>query len=134
MWDGDEVDLAALEVEQVFVDGCQEWLLDSAGRLHVDDEMMAEAAAVHAAAKPVETLLVADAMTGQDAVNVAQSFHARLNLTGIVLTKLDGTAKGGIVLAIEQQLQLPVKLVGVGEGKDDLIAFDPVDYVDALLS
>ena len=100
-------------------------LLDSAGRLHVDDEMMAEAAAVHAAAKPVETLLVADAMTGQDAVNVAQSFHARLNLTGIVLTRVDGDARGGAALSMRSVTGCPIKLIGSGEKLDALEAFHP---------
>ena len=100
-------------------------LLDSAGRLHVDDEMMAEAAAVHAAAKPVETLLVADAMTGQDAVNVAQSFHARLNLTGIVLTRVDGDARGGAALSMCSVTGCPIKLIGSGEKLDALEAFHP---------
>ncbi|MHB1218587.1 MAG: signal recognition particle protein [Alphaproteobacteria bacterium] len=100
-------------------------LLDSAGRLHVDDEMMAEAAAVHEAAKPVETLLVADAMTGQDAVNVAQSFHARLKLTGIVLTRVDGDARGGAALSMRGVTGCPIKLIGSGEKLDALEAFHP---------
>jgi len=100
-------------------------LLDSAGRLHVDDEMMAEAAAVHAATKPVETLLVADAMTGQDAVNVAQSFHARLNLTGIVLTRVDGDARGGAALSMRSVTGCPIKLIGSGEKLDALETFHP---------
>ena len=75
-------------------------VLDTAGRLHVDEELMDEAAAVQSATKPIETLLVADSLTGQDAVNSAQDFHSRLGLTGIVLTKMDGDARGGAALSV----------------------------------
>ena len=80
----------------------------------------------------VETLLVLDASTGQNAVNQAKSFKEAANITGIVLTKLDGTAKGGIIIPIRNELDIPVKLVGVGEKIDDLQPFDPRDYVEAL--
>ena len=100
-------------------------LLDTAGRLHVDDELMAEAAAVGAAVSPVETLLVADAMTGQDAVNVAEAFHARIGLTGIVLTRVDGDARGGAALSMRAVTGCPIKLIGVGEGLDALEPFHP---------
>ena len=79
-----------------------------------------------------ETLLVLDATTGQNAVNQAKDFKEAAGITGIILTKLDGTAKGGIVFAISNELKLPVKYVGVGEGIDDLIPFDPKDFVEAL--
>ncbi|MEE9523669.1 MAG: signal recognition particle-docking protein FtsY, partial [Thermodesulfovibrionales bacterium] len=81
---------------------------------------------------PHETLLVVDATTGQNALRQAQLFNEAVGVTAIVLTKLDGTAKGGIVIAIKKELNLPVRLVGVGEGIDDLIDFDPEQFVDAL--
>ncbi len=90
-------------------------LLDTAGRLAVDAEMMAEAAAVRDAAKPHETLLVADAMTGQDAVTVASSFHDKVGLTGIMLTRVDGDARGGAALSMRAVSGCPIKLMGVGE-------------------
>jgi signal recognition particle subunit SRP54 len=100
-------------------------LLDTAGRLHVDDELMAEAAAVRDAVGPVETLLVVDAMTGQDAVNVAQSFKDKVGVTGIVLTRVDGDARGGAALSMRQVTGCPIKLIGVGEKLDALEAFHP---------
>ncbi len=100
-------------------------LLDTAGRLHVDDELMEEAAAVGGAVSPVETLLVADAMTGQDAVNVAAAFHTRIGLTGIILTRVDGDARGGAALSMRAVTGCPIKLIGVGEGLDALETFHP---------
>ncbi len=100
-------------------------LLDTAGRLHIDDEMMAEAVAVRDAVGPVETLLVADAMTGQDAVNVALGFHERIGLTGIVLTRVDGDARGGAALSMRAVTGCPIKLIGVGEKLDALEDFHP---------
>jgi signal recognition particle subunit SRP54 len=100
-------------------------LLDTAGRLHIDDELMAEVAEVRDAVQPVETLLVADAMTGQDAVNVAQSFRDRVGLTGIVLTRVDGDARGGAALSMRAVTQCPIKLIGVGEKLDALEDFHP---------
>ena len=100
-------------------------LLDTAGRLHVDDELMEEAAAVGGAVSPVEILLVADAMTGQDAVNVAAAFHTRIGLTGIILTRVDGDARGGAALSMRAVTGCPIKLIGVGEGLDALETFHP---------
>ena len=80
-----------------------------------------------------EVLLVLDATTGQNALAQAREFTSAVTVTGIVLTKLDGTAKGGIVIAVQRELGLPVKLVGLGEGVEDLVAFDPDEFVDALL-
>ena len=98
-------------------------LLDTAGRLHIDEELMAEVAAVRDAVKPVESLLVADAMTGQDAVNVAKSFNERVGVTGIVLTRVDGDARGGAALSMRQVTGRPIKLIGVGEKLDALEDF-----------
>ncbi|HUP19489.1 MAG TPA: signal recognition particle protein [Gemmatimonadota bacterium] len=100
-------------------------LIDTAGRLHVDEEMMAEVERVVAAARPTETLLVADGMAGQDAVRVAEAFAARLPLTGIVLTKMDGDARGGAALSIHAVTGLPIKFVGMGERLDALEPFHP---------
>ena len=100
-------------------------ILDTAGRLSVDAELMAEIAAVNAAVKPVETLLVVDAMTGQDAVSVAQAFVAAVPVTGLVLTKIDGDARGGAALSISAVTGVPVKFLGTGEKTDALEAFHP---------
>jgi signal recognition particle subunit SRP54 len=100
-------------------------MLDTAGRLHVDDELMAEAASVHQATGPHETLLVVDAMTGQDAVNVATTFRDRLTLTGVVLTRVDGDARGGAALSMRAVTGCPIKLMGVGEKLDALEDFHP---------
>ena len=100
-------------------------LLDTAGRLHIDEELMAEVAAVRDAIKPAESLLVADAMTGQDAVNVAKSFNERIGVTGIVLTRVDGDARGGAALSMRQVTGRPIKLIGVGEKLDALEDFHP---------
>ena len=99
-------------------------LLDSAGRLTIDDEMMQEVVALSETAKPVETLLVADALTGQDAVSLARGFNARLQLTGIVLTRVDGDARGGAALSMRAATGCPIKLLGVGEKLDALEPFD----------
>jgi signal recognition particle subunit SRP54 len=100
-------------------------ILDTAGRLTVDEALMAEIAAVSAAVKPVETLLVVDAMTGQEAVGVAQAFAAAVPLTGLVLTKIDGDARGGAALSISAVTGLPVKFLGTGEKTDALEVFHP---------
>jgi signal recognition particle subunit SRP54 len=100
-------------------------ILDTAGRLHVDAELMGELVRIKAAVVPQEILLVADAMTGQDAVNVAESFDAQLNLTGVILTKLDGDARGGAALSIRAVTGKPIKLVGMGEKLDALESFHP---------
>lgn len=100
-------------------------ILDTAGRLHVDDELMHELEEIQALVKPDEVLLVADAMTGQDAVKVAEAFHARLHLTGVALTKLDGDARGGAALSIRKVTGCPIKLASIGEKLADLEPFHP---------
>ena len=100
-------------------------LLDTAGRLHVDEELMAECAAVRDASVPAETLLVADALTGQDAVNVASAFHERIGLTGIALTRVDGDGRGGAALSMRAVTGCPIKLIGVGEKLDAIEPFHP---------
>lgn len=100
-------------------------LIDTAGRLHVDQEMMDELRQIRDAVQPHEILLVVDAMTGQDAVNVAERFHRELSLTGIVLTKLDGDTRGGAALSVKEVTNCPIKFVGMGEKMDALEPFHP---------
>jgi signal recognition particle subunit SRP54 len=100
-------------------------LVDTAGRLHIDEQMMAEIKAIHAAVKPVETLFVVDSMTGQDAANTARVFNEALPLTGIILTKTDGDARGGAALSIRQITGKPIKFMGSGEKIEALEAFYP---------
>lgn len=100
-------------------------LVDTAGRLHVDDSMMAEIQALHAAVKPIETLFVVDAMTGQDAANTAKAFNDALPLTGVILTKADGDARGGAALSIRHITGKPIKFIGMGEKVDALEPFHP---------
>jgi fused signal recognition particle receptor len=114
-------------------------LADTAGRLHTKSNLMEELAKVRRVAdrppgEVLEVLLVLDATTGQNGMAQARQFTEAAKLTGVVLTKLDGTAKGGIVIAVERELGLPVKLVGLGERLDDLVEFDPQEFVTALLS
>jgi signal recognition particle subunit SRP54 len=100
-------------------------ILDTAGRLHIDDELMAEVAAVRDIARPHETLLVADALTGQDAVRIADEFNKRVGVTGMVLTRLDGDARGGAALSMRAVTGKPIKLAGMGERLDALEPFHP---------
>ena len=100
-------------------------LIDTAGRLHIDDELMVELEKIKAETRPVEVLFVADAMTGQDAVRSAEAFHERVGITGVVLTKMDGDARGGAALSIKQVIGQPVKFVGVGEKYDAIEPFYP---------
>jgi len=113
-------------------------LADTAGRRSNSTNLLDELAKIRRVAdrepgEVVETFMVLDATTGQNALNQAREFLAAAAVTGIVLTKLDGTARGGIVIAIERELAIPVKFVGIGEGVDDLIVFDPQHFVDSLL-
>ena len=117
--------IAKRALETGRLEGYDVVLLDTAGRLHIDDEMMAEAAAVRDATDPVETLLVADALTGQDAVTLARTFDERVGITGIVLTRVDGDARGGAALSMRAVTGRPIKLIGVGEKLDALEPFHP---------
>jgi signal recognition particle subunit SRP54 len=100
-------------------------IVDTAGRLHIDDEMMAEAKRIHARAAPHETLFVVDSMAGQDAVNSASAFNASLPLTGVILTKADGDAKGGVALSVREVTGQPIRFLGMGEKTDALEVFHP---------
>ena len=119
------VDIAARALEHARTRYFDVLLVDTAGRLAIDEPMMQEIRELHAAAKPVETLFVVDAMQGQDAVNVARAFNEALPLTGVVLTKLDGDARGGAALSVRQVTGKPVKFAGVGEKLDGLEPFHP---------
>ena len=114
-------------------------LADTAGRLHTKVNLMDELRKVRRVAERepgvvTETLLVIDATTGQNGLTQAREFTEAVDVTGVVLTKLDGSAKGGIVFAIQNDLGIPVKLVGLGEGAHDLVEFDAAEFVDALVS
>lgn len=115
-------------------------IVDTAGRLHTQSHLMRELEKIHRVVTrqiegaPHEVLLVLDATTGQNAINQAEQFKKTVQCTGIILTKLDGTAKGGAIFAIKQKLDLPVKFIGVGEKMEDLEPFDPETYVEALFA
>jgi signal recognition particle subunit SRP54 len=113
--------------------GCNFLIVDTAGRLHIDDEMMAEMQSLKKLLSPQEILFVADAMTGQDAVRSAEEFHHKLSLTGVVLTKMDGDARGGAALSIRQVTGQPIKFIGVGEKYDALEPFHPDRIVGRIL-
>ncbi|MGH9485446.1 MAG: signal recognition particle-docking protein FtsY, partial [Terriglobales bacterium] len=114
-------------------------LVDTAGRLHTKTNLMQELAKMHRTAgklvegAPHETLLVLDATTGQNGLQQARQFSEAAPLTGLIVTKLDGTARGGIVVAIARELGVPVRYIGVGERAEDLVPFEPGQFVDALL-
>jgi len=119
------VNIAQSAVAAALRQNCDVVIIDTAGRLHIDAEMMAEIKAIHAAIKPLETLFVVDSMTGQDAANSAQAFNAALPLTGVILTKIDGDARGGAALSIRHITGKPIKFLGVGEKLDALEPFYP---------
>ena len=113
--------------------GCDTLIVDTAGRLHVDEELMGEMERLKKLLNPQEILFIADAMTGQDAVNSAQDFHKRLGLTGVVLTKMDGDARGGAALSIRHVTGQPIKFIGVGEKPDAFEPFHPDRIVGRIL-
>ena len=133
----DPASVAFEAVKQGIEDGVDTVLIDTAGRLHTKSGLMDELGKVKRVVEkqaPVdEVLLVLDATTGQNALVQAKVFAEVVNVTGVVLTKLDGTAKGGIVVSVQRELGVPVKLIGLGEGADDLAPFEPEAFVDALL-
>ena len=113
--------------------GCDTLLLDTAGRLHIDEDLMDELIRMNEAVKPADILLVADAMTGQDAVNIAQSFNEALDIGGVVLTKMDGDARGGAALSIKEITGKPIKFIGVGEKLNELEPFHPDRLASSIL-
>lgn len=131
--DQEPVEIARRAVDHARAHAHDVVIIDTAGRLHVDDRMMAEIRAVHAAVQPVETLFVVDSMTGQDAVNSAAAFDAALPLTGVILTKTDGDARGGAALSVRQVTGKPIKFLGTGEKPDAFEAFHPDRIASRLL-
>ncbi|MFW6284387.1 MAG: signal recognition particle protein [Desulfosalsimonas sp.] len=123
--DMDPVEIAQKARQKAPSEGCDTLVLDTAGRLHVDSELMNELSRIQKAIEPSDVLLIADAMTGQDAVNMAESFDKALDLGGIVLTKMDGDARGGAALSIKAVTGKPVKFIGVGEKTNALEEFHP---------
>jgi len=119
------VDIAKRALNAAKLQGYDVVMLDTAGRLHVDDQLMAEMKAVASASTPAETLLVVDSLTGQDAVNVAKGFAGQVDLTGVILTRMDGDARGGAALSMRAVTGKPIKFAGVGEAIDKLEAFHP---------
>lgn len=119
------LDITTRALDAARKEGYDVLILDTAGRLSIDDELMAEVAAVKQQANPHEVLLVADAMTGQDAVNVAKAFHERVTVTGIVLTRIDGDARGGAALSMRAITGCPIKFLGTGEKLDGIEPFHP---------
>jgi fused signal recognition particle receptor len=134
---GDPASVAFDAVKEGVDRGADCVLIDTAGRLHTKTGLMDELSKIKRVAEKLgsidEVLLVLDATTGQNGVVQAKQFASAVDVTGVVLSKLDGTAKGGIVIAVQRELGIPVKLVGLGEGPDDLAPFDPAQFVDALL-
>jgi signal recognition particle subunit SRP54 len=131
--DMDPVDICLEARVAAQMAGCDTLLLDTAGRLHIDASLMTELVRIKDAVKPSDTLLVADAMTGQDAVNIAQSFNEALDIGGIVLTKTDGDARGGAALSIKAVTGKPIKFVGTGEKLTQLEAFHPDRMASTIL-
>ena len=119
------VDLGAVGKKEAVQTGRDTLLVDTAGRLHIDDDLMNELQQLKDLLNPTEILFVADAMTGQDAVRSAEEFHKRLGITGVILTKMDGDARGGAALSIRTVTDQPLKFVGVGEKFDALEPFHP---------
>lgn len=131
--DADPVAICSAARTAAAQEGCDIILIDTAGRLHVDEELMAELVRIRDAINPTEILLVADAMTGQDAVNIAKSFDDALDIGGVVLTKMDGDARGGAALSIKAITGKPIKLMGVGEKLSQLEPFHPDRLASSIL-
>ncbi|NAP01275.1 signal recognition particle protein, partial [Halomonas sp. MG34] len=127
------VDIATKAIEKAREEHHDYVIIDTAGRLHVDNELMDELQEIKANVKPDEIFLVVDSMTGQDAVNVAESFNEQLDLSGVVLTKLDGDTRGGAALSIKAVTDKPIKFAGMGEKLDQLEAFHPERMASRIL-
>ena len=131
--DQDPVQICLEAKAGAFQQGCDTLILDTAGRLHIDEALMAELARIKAAIRPSDILLVADAMTGQDAVNIAKSFNDQLDISGVILTKMDGDARGGAALSIKSITGKPIKFIGVGEKLNALEPFHPDRMASSIL-
>ena len=127
------VDIARRALESAKLQGFDVIMLDTAGRLHVDEQLMTEMKAVHEISAPTETLLVVDSLTGQDAVNVAEQFKSRVDVTGIVMTRIDGDGRGGAALSMREVTGCPIKLLGTGEKMDALELFHPDRIANRIL-
>jgi signal recognition particle subunit SRP54 len=127
------VDIAKASMEYARKEGCDVVIIDTAGRLHIDETLMDELKQIKSSISPKETLLVVDSMTGQDAVNVAQEFDNSLDITGVVLTKLDGDTRGGAALSIREVTGKPIKFSGIGEKMGDLEVFHPERMASRIL-
>ena len=127
------VDIAKAAVAHAIKQGNDMVFIDTAGRLHVDEELMAELKSIKESVNPAEILLVIDAMTGQDAVNVAQSFNELLDITGVVLTKMDGDTRGGAALSVRHVTGKPIKFIGTGEKTDNIEPFHPERMASRIL-
>lgn len=127
------VDIAKASMEYARKEGCDVVIIDTAGRLHIDEALMEELKNIKSSVKPKETLLVVDSMTGQDAVNVAESFNNTLDITGVILTKLDGDTRGGAALSIREVTGKPIKFSGIGEKMNDLEVFHPERMASRIL-
>ncbi len=133
MGQNNPVDIAKAAMEYAQSNNRDIVIIDTAGRLHINEELMDELKQIKSAVQPHETLLVVDAMTGQDAVNVAEAFNAQLNITGLILTKLDGDSRGGAALSVKAVTGCPIKLVGMGEKLDALETFYPERMASRIL-
>ena len=133
MGQDDPVKICTAAIEEAALSKIDCVILDTAGRLHLDGEMMVEIQQIAEAVKPTETLFVADGMTGQDAVHSAQAFNEALEITGTILTKLDGDARGGAAISITTVIKKPVKFIGISEKTDGLEVFDPQRMADRIL-
>jgi fused signal recognition particle receptor len=135
---GDPASVAFDAASRAKNEGFDYLIIDTAGRLHTKSNLMEELGKVRRVVEKVspidEVLFVLDGTTGQNGITQAKSFAEAVTLTGIVVTKLDGSTKGGIALATERELKIPIKLVGMGEGEDDLATFDPDSYISELLT
>ena len=133
MGEANPVDIARTSREKARKEGRDVILLDTAGRLHINEDMMQELENIKKAVEPAEILLVVDAMTGQDAVNIAKSFHERLNITGVILTKVDGDTRGGAALSVKAVTGCPIKFVGMGEKTEAFEPFHPDRFASRIL-
>ena len=131
--DEDPIVIANRAIEQAKIKFADVLIVDTAGRLHIDDDMMGEIKALHAAIQPTETLFVVDAMTGQDAANTAKAFNDALPLTGVILTKTDGDARGGAALSVRAITGKPIKFLGMGEKLDAPEPFHPERVAQRIL-
>ena len=133
MGQDDPVKICTAAIEEAAISKIDCVILDTAGRLHVDGEMMVEIQKIAEVVEPTETLFVADGMTGQDAVHSAQAFNEALEITGVILTKLDGDARGGAAISITTVIKKPVKFIGISEKTDGLVVFDTQRMADRIL-